>query len=362
MTYKKNRVVFILLALMIVGFIIRLYHLDWQCLTVDERVTFVVANRTAESIFFWSLGSDYNPPFYYILAHLSSVFFGGVSVYTIRIPALFFGVLTIPSIYFLGRELDNRFLGLLAAGITTFFFPFVYYSQNARPYTLIMFVFCIYMVFFIRIYRGGVTPKNLIFLSIFGALCLWSHFYSIIPIAVSMIILMRKNQKLIYLCGCGILLLCIPFLRYVPTVINHISYLPHFVHNEFWATPIQMAIMIPNELFCWSWIIVVPLIIITFYRYQDPLHRDLLIIASVTALSCIPMTALTAMLPRYALLVSPIFLVIALYPLSKVLERQNTLGKICVGYIGILFIFFVFNCYSLVSWFTFNICQLLVYV
>jgi len=348
-----------LAGIMVFGSVLRLYHLGWQCLNVDEMVTYrVVGSKSALDLVLWALGSDYNPPLYYLCAHLSSVILNNISLFSVRFPAVVFGVLLIPSVYALGNQIRNTTLGLLLAAASSFMFPFVYYSQNARAYSLVMLAFVWYIIFYIKVYRGDVGYKTIMLFVLFACLCLWSHLYSVIPLMVSLAFLALKYRKTIpYLAGV-IAVVCLPFIRYIPAIYNQIfnpSGMP-VLHNYFWFSPQQIALMLPNELFCWAWILVIPLVIFSLWKHKSSLHISLFIISAITVLSCIPMTFITSMSPRYALLVSPVLLVLALYPVSAWIDAFKSIEKRAVLFIAVVFILFLFNWGSLLSWYTFNVC------
>ncbi|MCB0214703.1 MAG: glycosyltransferase family 39 protein, partial [Anaerolineae bacterium] len=56
----------------------------------------------------------------------------------VRWPALFFGVLSIPLTYALARRLFNRRVGYIAALLMTVALFAVRYSQETRPYALLL--------------------------------------------------------------------------------------------------------------------------------------------------------------------------------------------------------------------------------
>jgi uncharacterized membrane protein len=355
-TVKSDTIwaVAVLTVLTIFGLIIRLYHLDWQCLTVDEMITYRVVAHPLMSLVFWM--NDYNPPLYYIIAHISEMIYGGITTFSIRFPAMLFGAAVIPAMYFLGNELRNKTLGVLLAGISSFLFPFVYYSQNARAYSLVMFAFIIYTILFIRAYRGDTNRGTVVALLIMSGLCIISHFYSVIPVVISWGILAKRRRELIpYLVGIAALLSAVAIL-YVPAIISHFQQLPTLAHTEFWLTPIQITMMLPNELFCWSWLVVIPLAAYSILKQFNHLHFDLFLISVLTVLSCIPMTFFISMSPRYALLVSPVILAVAFYPVSEWIDNQKTVNRKVALLAMVLFGMFLFNYGSLLSWYTFNIC------
>lgn len=360
---KKCQVALVVFGLTIAGFLIRIYHLDWQCLTVDEGVTYRVMSIVKDpvSIFFWSFQYDYNPPLYYLTACFSAMVFG-LSDFAIRFPAVVFGTLLIPSMYFFGKELRNETLGILCSGISVFFFPYVYYSQNARAYSLVMLAFVWYMLIFVKVYRGDIRRETILCLAVFAGLCLFSHLYSIIPVTVSMLILAAKYRRLMEIVVYLSAIVALVIIAYRNVIALHIQYLPHLQHTAFWLSSQQIAMMLPNELFCWSWVFIIPMAImfaISKIR-DDGIYLAIIIIAAVTALSCLPMTVLTSMSPRYALLVSPVVLGVALCPAAAWVDRQDAITKkgALVGLI--IFGLFLFNWGSLLSWFTFNTCPYMI--
>jgi len=304
----------------------------------------------------WAIGGDYNPPTFYLFSHWSALFFGEVTNFSIRFPSVVFGVLLIPVAYIFGKTLDNKILGLLLAGVVSFLFPMVYYSQNARGYSLVMLAFVVYMTIFLKVYRGDTRLLTIFTIAFFSALCLWSHFYSIIPVVVSWAILAKKHRRILLTIISFVIVLCIPFIKYIGTVISLQQKVSTFVSGPFWLSPLDITIMLPNELFCWSWLIIIPLAVYWTATFRISLFCDLMFISAITIMSCIPMTFITAMSPRYALLVSPLVIAVALIPVSVIINRQDNSYKKIALFLLSVFTIFLFNYGSLLSWYTFNIC------
>src|SRR5690606_29426767 len=59
--------------------------------------------------------------------------------WSIRLPALVFGVASVPMLYVLGREVASRREALLAAALLTVSYHHIWFSQNARGYTMLAF-------------------------------------------------------------------------------------------------------------------------------------------------------------------------------------------------------------------------------
>jgi 4-amino-4-deoxy-L-arabinose transferase-like glycosyltransferase len=341
----------------VAGFLLRIYQLTWQCLNVDEVTTSEIANNTVSWIVHYSLTTDYNPPLYYLIVHYSFIFFQETSRFSVRFPAVIFGTLAIPIAYFVAKEIRGVTPGLLVAGLMSFMFPFYYYSQNARAYSLVLFMFMGFSYFFVRKYNGDRSVRTTVGLGIFTAFCLWSHYYSLIPITIMGLILFLKDRRSTIHAGIISLILLSPMaflfdFAQIKTRTLHVGPLDYF-----WMMPKQMLIYLPNELLCWSWLVLVPLAIYSCIRYRNvTIIRDLGIVVIITAGLLIPLTALTGCSPRYALLVSPLILMVAMYPISAWIDGLRTATQKIAIFLLVLGVVFLFNYGSLVQWTSFSFC------
>ena len=349
------------------GLLIRLYNLTWQCLAVDEVVTFNIASRTSLDIIRWALTVDCNPPTYYLLAHWSSVILGGVSWFSIRIPAVIFGTLAIPMSYFVGKQVHGKTLGLLVATLISFMFPFVFYAQDARAYSLVLCAFLGFTYYWLMLVDGDRCIVTVAACSVFAALCMYAHYYAIIPLAIATLILLWKKRKpaLQVIAITGALISPLAILsnpwnlisRAAPEIIPGYAMLTP--EHQWWISPIQMATYLPNELLCWSWLVLLPLAAYAFYRYREGPIRYLAIIAVGSCLALVGIAFVSNLSPRYALLVAPLLIGAAMYPIAEIIDKQSTAGRKVALFALVVFVIAIFNYGSLLSWFTFNVCPLI---
>ncbi|MEW5960150.1 MAG: glycosyltransferase family 39 protein, partial [Chloroflexota bacterium] len=136
---NKNR--FWLLLIILIGFGLRLTRLGEQSLWYDEGVTWLLAQmRTTADLIQWT-AADIQPPLYYLLIWGSAILFGH-SEAALRFPSTVFNILTIPVLVALARRLwpaRRTLFSLLAAALFALSPLMVYYSQEARMYTLLVF-------------------------------------------------------------------------------------------------------------------------------------------------------------------------------------------------------------------------------
>jgi hypothetical protein len=127
----------ILIIAILVACGLRLYQLDAQSLWYDEGVTAIVAQYDPATLIRWT-ADDIQPPLYYLLVSAWGRL-AGWSEWSLRFPSLFFGVLLVPLMAVLTRRLTQSPLAAhIAAWITALHPLLLYYSQEARMYTMLV--------------------------------------------------------------------------------------------------------------------------------------------------------------------------------------------------------------------------------
>lgn len=130
----RHRVRIAFFIILVCGVFLRLYHIGANSLWFDE-----VGTLTSDSFASWLSSSGYlhyNMPFYFLVTEAFTLF--GDSEALVRLPAAIFGALTIVYIFKIGRLCFNDRVALTAALIISVSSFHVYYSQEARPYSLFM--------------------------------------------------------------------------------------------------------------------------------------------------------------------------------------------------------------------------------
>jgi 4-amino-4-deoxy-L-arabinose transferase-like glycosyltransferase len=169
-----------LIILTLLGFFLRFYNLGFNSLWLDEASTNTFAVMSIPEIWKATAGGEFNPPLFYWIEHLMLVF-GNNEVVLRFVPALL-GVLTIPLIYFAGKEFMDRNVGIIAAAAFAFSPFLIFYSQEARAYSMMLFFVAFAMVFYFKALNTN-ELKNWAIFGILSALAFWSHFYSFVIIA-----------------------------------------------------------------------------------------------------------------------------------------------------------------------------------
>ncbi|MFZ5917613.1 MAG: glycosyltransferase family 39 protein [Chloroflexota bacterium] len=124
----------LLLAVLLLAFGLRMYRLPYQSLWYDEALSVHYASQPLPEMLVGVSNSDH-PPLHTLLLHLWMVS-AGRSEFAVRYLSLWWGVLAVVLLYRLGARLVGRSAGLSAAGLLAISPLHVWYSQEARMYSL----------------------------------------------------------------------------------------------------------------------------------------------------------------------------------------------------------------------------------
>ena len=182
--------------ILLIATILRLINLN-QSLWLDEAINVLATIQTT----FWDMLTkypigDFHPPGYFALLWIWTRI-GGIGEIWVRVPSVIFGVATVWLVYLLGKEMISKRVGILAALFMALAPLHVYYSQEARMYSLAAFSATLSFYFFWKL----IHKRNWGDLAGFGissALVLYSDYvvYLILPVQFFYLILWeRKNLK-----------------------------------------------------------------------------------------------------------------------------------------------------------------------
>ncbi len=126
-----------LLATILLAFALRLYRLESQSLWYDEGVTATLAQRDVVELTRWTARDIQPPLYYYVVAGWGRV--AGWSEWSLRFISAWWGLLAVPLLALLTQRLTrNHYAPPLAALFTALHPLLVYYSQEARMYTMVV--------------------------------------------------------------------------------------------------------------------------------------------------------------------------------------------------------------------------------
>jgi uncharacterized membrane protein len=161
-----------LLCLMMLAAVLRGIALDQQ-LWYDEITTLVQSVRRPLGEILTTYTSQNQHVLYSVLARISMNIWGD-HIWTLRLPAVVFGVLAVPALYFCARLWTTAREALLAAALLAVSYHHVWFSQNARGYTGLVFWTLVTTYLFVRASREQRTDLWLCF-GITSGLGLYTH-------------------------------------------------------------------------------------------------------------------------------------------------------------------------------------------
>ncbi|PWT89363.1 MAG: hypothetical protein C5B54_09040 [Acidobacteria bacterium] len=182
-----------LLILLIIATALRLYDLGaglWH----DEILTYVsyVKLPIGEII---TTFHDQNQHFLFtILAHACIKLFGHTN-WALRLPAVFFGVCSIAALFYFGRLVTSEIESLFATALMTFSYHHIWFSQNARGYTGLLFFTILSSYFLLRAIREP-ADRWWILYACSAALGMFTNFTILFIIAGHFFLFLRKSSKL----------------------------------------------------------------------------------------------------------------------------------------------------------------------
>ncbi len=146
-----------LVLIFIIAFLVRLIALN-QSLWLDEGTTAkVIHSFSYRQIISQFAPTDFHPPFYYLFMRFWSSIFG-LSEISLRLPSVFFSILTGLLVYLAGKKIKNETIGKWAAIFFLFNPLVIYYSQEARMYLMATFFLTGAFYFYLQII-DKIRPK-----------------------------------------------------------------------------------------------------------------------------------------------------------------------------------------------------------
>lgn len=177
---------FLLFAILLVAFLLRVYKLPAQSLWYDEGVTAWVARMPFAQMVAWT-ANDIQPPLYYaIVGGWGAI--AGWSEFALRWVSVLFGMLTVPLLYTLMRSWQRRLGGderaaLWVALLAAIHPLLIYYAQEARMYALLGALVALGGWLLTPALLGHMAWRRWIGYAVTMALAAWTHYFAFFVLA-----------------------------------------------------------------------------------------------------------------------------------------------------------------------------------
>ncbi|MGH7801016.1 MAG: glycosyltransferase family 39 protein [Thermodesulfobacteriota bacterium] len=196
----------LLLFIILIGAFLRLYKLGSNSLWFDEAISVWFANESLGNILIKQTSGDVHPPLYYTLLSLWVSVFGN-GEFEVRLLSVIFGILSIPLLYLIVKNLFGNLPALISALILATSPFHIYYSQEARMYSILTFCALLSIFFMVKMLCIGEEPtqtKKTIFYSIGYVISTLAALYChnvalLLPIAQNLFFIIFWNRHRLFL-------------------------------------------------------------------------------------------------------------------------------------------------------------------
>jgi mannosyltransferase len=210
---NRSRAFWIVVGLTVLGAGLRFATLGVQAYHHDEIVTASRVLRVGFGHAMDAVGfSESAPPLYYALAWLWTQV-AGTGEWGLRSLSALAGVATIPVAYLIGRELREERAGVLAAALVAVNPMLLWYSQEARAYSLLAFFSAVALLYCVRALQSErpEEKRDFVLWGVFSALALATHYFAVFPLLAEILLLARRRGRAIlsglWIVGLAVLLL-----------------------------------------------------------------------------------------------------------------------------------------------------------
>lgn len=233
MKFVKNKIFWLILFLVILGTALRLIFINKpEGLWNDEYVSWSIAAIPYGKTFWHAVFAQCHMPFYYFYLKFFIHFLGNNDV-MLRLTSVLPGILSIVSMYFVGREIKNEKTGVLCASIAALSSFLIYFSQEVRFYEVLFLFSSLSLIFMLRLSKEQNLINFLGFI-ISSLLIIFTHTLGIIFVILSLVLLsfvLNLNKKNITTAWSAILictLICLPLMAKIFTCHPYSQWWGHF--------------------------------------------------------------------------------------------------------------------------------------
>lgn len=326
--YLKKDIIFIPLLISLFALFLRLIGIGFESIWVDEAISIAQSSQTFDMMIYLT-GLDVHPPLFNTILFFWIRLFGDGAI-AVRFISAIFGSMSVYLIYILANKIYGKKFALVSSMLLALSAFHIYFSQEARMYTLLVFLVLINSLFFL----DSNNKKFKRYYIITSILMVYTHIFAWLVIGFQFIydfIYKKRNLNL-----------------FKPYIIIFISYLPWIyflikqistVSSSFWI-PKPDFYSIQELFFRFSGVEIINLYFFTFlfflgiifmifdfYKSKEKSKENLylilwffvpIIIVYLFSILFIPIFS-----TRYFLFCLPAFLLIITYSLKKINEIKK---------------------------------------
>lgn len=188
---KKSHI--IIFTITLIALCVRLLNIDKPFgLWYDEMLTYIFSSKSFPlGIIHSLLREDFHMPLYYLFVNRWMYFLGSSDI-ALRLSSVFWGTLTIPALFCLGKTYKSEKLGYLLAIVGCLSPIMIYYSQEVRFYSMLMCFSTLSLIYFLKLLDAP-NKKNYTLFGIINLVILYIYTLGIIFVAIETLVLFIHN-------------------------------------------------------------------------------------------------------------------------------------------------------------------------
>lgn len=238
---ERNLSFAILVLIIILGSFLRFYKLQKESLWNDELASWEKSNQDSLNKVLSLSRSDVHPPGYQILLYFAIKFLGD-SEFWLRFPSAIAGIISILFIYLIGKKIYSEWEGLISAGLMAILWFPIYYSQEARVYSLLLLFSILSFYFWIIILErakdGKIDFINSFFFVLSASIISYLHYFGLLFIILqgtgTFLIFFKRKKLLFFLLLYAVILIL--YLPWLPVMLEHSRREQIWIKKE-WVLP-----------------------------------------------------------------------------------------------------------------------------
>ncbi|MFN0151843.1 MAG: glycosyltransferase family 39 protein [bacterium] len=189
-----NRAPLALLAVIIVtGAAVRLLFTGARGLRIDEAVSWGIARMPWPTFIKVVTTAEANMIAYYV--PLRAWLHLGETEFAIRFLSVVFGVLALPAIYRLGTRLFGRREGVIAAALLAAHPFHVHFSQDARAYSLVVFLVIVSTDLFVRALQSPARARAWTAYALVAGLSVYAHVFALLVLLSHAMVFLAHRRR-----------------------------------------------------------------------------------------------------------------------------------------------------------------------
>ena len=175
------------------AFSLRILLLGHKSLWLDEAFSLSVTKAGQNALWSGTFENHHPPLFYFLQKYWIRL---GESEYILRLLSSLFGTASVPLIYFLGKRIAGKEVALSAAWISALSPLLIWYSQEARSYSLLIFIGLAVMLAVVNLFlKPNLGWAGLFIVTMTAAI--YTHYgaFLLVPLQLCLIVFLKARQQ-----------------------------------------------------------------------------------------------------------------------------------------------------------------------